>query len=505
MQILGARRMWRRWTVACIAVVGVATLALPGVASADHWQFSTTYQLNESGGSSEVTCPTSTLCLTTGEETNGYNDVIWTNDPTKGASNWSYVKLEQLSQVENEPIDGVSCAPTGSGGAVYCVLADGYGNEWQTTSPDSTSASGWTEGQPGVATAYGQVGFQGASCWSSDCGLIDTNGDVLVTQGEGVLKSDSVFSGGPFSNGALGISCNIHPFCAATDGGPSLAWTSDPTSGGWQTSSPSGVSEVEQVSCPDMTLCVSLEVSNSDSPLVGVDTTPGGGTWTSTAVAGGANLASVTCLSATLCVLGGYGKVFTSTDPAGGASSWDESSVPISTGIFSIACPTSTECLFDSNGEIAIGTLEPGGSPGGGNPPPGGGSGPGTPGAGHLSTSGTAVTLQVSCSGTSGQSCVLMASLSAVVTSRGGKVVAVTASTKRKKTTKKLVKFGSVSLTVAAGKAETLKVSLNSAGKRLLAERHKLPAELVLSRTASGATKIFFSRSVTFKTKAKKK
>ena len=123
-------------------------------------------------------------------------------------------------------------------------------------------------------------------------------------------------------------------------------------------------------------------------------------------------------------------------------------------------------------------------------------SSPGNASVGHVTVSGTSASVPVSCSG--GSACTITLTLSAVETLRHGKVTAVAASAK---TVRKTVVVGSKKVTVAAGKSETVKLSLNGTGKRLLA-KHK-PLRTKLTVRASGKT--VASSTIAFKTKKKKR
>ena len=70
---------------------------------------------------------------------------------------------------------------------------------------------------------------------------------------------------------------------------------------------------------------------------------------------------------------------------------------------------------------------------------------------------------------------------------RNGQLIAVTAGHKSKtKTKKRTVVIGSSTVTLSAGQSETVKVSLNSAGKKLQAQHKKLTASLQI--TSAGQT-----------------
>jgi hypothetical protein len=95
----------------------------------------------------------------------------------------------------------------------------------------------------------------------------------------------------------------------------------------------------------------------------------------------------------------------------------------------------------------------------------------------------------VSCTGAAGSSCTVTLTLSVVQTLVGNKVVAVSASKHKPKRTKRTVVLGSTTVKIAAGKTNTVSVSLNGAGKRLLNSRHTLSVKLtVLQRFAAASS-----------------
>jgi hypothetical protein len=140
----------------------------------------------------------------------------------------------------------------------------------------------------------------------------------------------------------------------------------------------------------------------------------------------------------------------------------------------------------------------PGGSSGSPSPPSGGSSGrAGSATIKHVTVSSTGAMVLVSCSGAAGANCSLNLSLTVKETINGGKVIAITTTARPKK---KVVVLGTRTVTVGAGQTEVIKISLNTAGKRLLSQSHTLKVKLEI--TQSGKT--VFSTTITFKTKPKK-
>ncbi|HXD67193.1 MAG TPA: hypothetical protein VNV17_21380, partial [Solirubrobacteraceae bacterium] len=113
-------------------------------------------------------------------------------------------------------------------------------------------------------------------------------------------------------------------------------------------------------------------------------------------------------------------------------------------------------------------------------------------------TTPTTVTLTLSCQGLPSQRCTGTAKLTSHVTTQGSKLVAVAAKAKKKpkpKPPKKVTKvetIASASYSIPTGKSSTVKLSLNSTGKKLLTARYKVPATLTLTGTASANKRVTF-------------
>jgi hypothetical protein len=120
----------------------------------------------------------------------------------------------------------------------------------------------------------------------------------------------------------------------------------------------------------------------------------------------------------------------------------------------------------------------------------------GTPRVRQVSTRGSTAIVSVGCSGPTGSSCSFTLKLSVTETLQSGNVIAVTATASEK--TKRRAVLGSAAVTVAAGRTTKVKISLNNAGKQLLAARHKLNVTLAILR---GGTTLFHRRT-TFKARA---
>lgn len=121
---------------------------------------------------------------------------------------------------------------------------------------------------------------------------------------------------------------------------------------------------------------------------------------------------------------------------------------------------------------------------------------------GRFTVSGTTAAVTLTCHGASGQSCAVHLVLAVTETIKGGKVTEVVAlATKGAAAKRKTVSLGSSGVTLAAGQRRTVSVSLNGAGKALLAKRHTLHVGLTIGLPG----KLVLSRTVTFTQKKTKK
>jgi hypothetical protein len=111
--------------------------------------------------------------------------------------------------------------------------------------------------------------------------------------------------------------------------------------------------------------------------------------------------------------------------------------------------------------------------------------------------SGTSVAVMITCNGPANATCNDVVQLSIVETLKGGKLVAISPHVKTKK---KVVVLGSVSVTLTGGQTKTVTISLNGAGKSLLAKRHTLKVTLTIKQSGKTVT----TKTVTFKSKKKK-
>ncbi len=96
----------------------------------------------------------------------------------------------------------------------------------------------------------------------------------------------------------------------------------------------------------------------------------------------------------------------------------------------------------------------------------------------RIKASGSRISVTIGCTGGQGSRCTATLALTSTETIHAGKVVAVTAAKRPKRTT---LSLGRMPVTINAGSSEVVTLSLNGAGRRLLATRHQLPATLTIT------------------------
>ncbi len=110
----------------------------------------------------------------------------------------------------------------------------------------------------------------------------------------------------------------------------------------------------------------------------------------------------------------------------------------------------------------------------------GGTTGPSIAKTGRVTVTGTAAAVPTTCTGPI--ACKLTLSLSVIQTTRGGRIIALSA--RKAATVRKTVVVGRATATVAAGATRTVRVPLNLVGRRLLARRPFLRVKLAVTTTA---------------------
>ncbi len=345
-------------------------------------------------------CPSLGLCVL-GDDGSA---VVSATEPTKGASAWAVSDLE----VGSSSLTGVSCATVG-----LCVAVDGAGNVVTSTDP-AGGASAWSE-----AHVDGHE-LDSVSCPSAGlCVAVDSAGDVLTStdptggfhawnvvdvdttrrltsvscpsvslcvaidsEGDIVTSADPTGGVGAWSfvrlyPGLSGVSCPSEHLCALTAEGYII--TSTEPAAGANTWSMRYVGANRNISCPSVSLCVT--VNSALEPLVTWgDPTSGASPWAEAYVEGLNGLDVVSCAEGGLCVAtsegggnGSPGNVIVSADPTGGAQAWIESNVygvplkppnPIlplgGVEMPGVSCVAEGMCVVvDDHGNVMVGTPPP--------------------------------------------------------------------------------------------------------------------------------------------------
>ena len=116
--------------------------------------------------------------------------------------------------------------------------------------------------------------------------------------------------------------------------------------------------------------------------------------------------------------------------------------------------------------------------------------------ASHAKVSGTTALVRVSCAGAAGAHCNVSLRMSVTETFHGQKLIAVAARVRHK-----VLGVGSAAVTLSAGNVQTVRVSLNGQGRKLLASRHVLKVKLVVTEAlGNGQSATVSTQTVTFKT-----
>jgi hypothetical protein len=106
------------------------------------------------------------------------------------------------------------------------------------------------------------------------------------------------------------------------------------------------------------------------------------------------------------------------------------------------------------------------------------------------------VKLRLTCSAPAGQSCVVTDTLTSVETLSAGKPTAVAAGVRKRKRT---VVVASRTFTIAAGQTATVTLTLNRAGRSLLARFRKLPLKLTVFLREGAHAATVATRTLTIK------
>jgi hypothetical protein len=120
---------------------------------------------------------------------------------------------------------------------------------------------------------------------------------------------------------------------------------------------------------------------------------------------------------------------------------------------------------------------------------------PGKASVGHARVSGTTVSVPITCKGDT--SCTVSLKLTVTERFRGHKLIGVSA--RKAKVRHRTVVVGTATARIKAGRTQTVRISLNRAGRKLLAARHKLGVKLTVSQRIAGRSRTLSTQKVTFK------
>ena len=117
---------------------------------------------------------------------------------------------------------------------------------------------------------------------------------------------------------------------------------------------------------------------------------------------------------------------------------------------------------------------------------------------GRAKVSGNTASVRVTCTGAAGAQCNLSLGMTVTETFRGHKLLAVTARVRHK-----VLSVGSATAALTAGSAQTVRISLNGQGRKLLASRHLLKVKLVVTEAlGNGQSSTVSAQTVTFKARS---
>lgn len=268
-----------------------------------------------------IACPSTTLCVTTGNNGDKAFDIAASTAPTTGV--WSYA---ETGLNEEEPRDhGLMSCP-----AVTFCIAPAYQVE------DDSDFEGTL-----LDTSTNPAG--GTAAWTTSNDDIDGGTNGGRKPGDGDVAQ---------------ISCATTTFCAAVDdGGRVITSTTSPADPStWAKRSVDGSNVLTGIACPATTLCAAIDAAGN----VVTSVRPATGPWKVAKIDKAAGLVSISCASSTFCVaVDGVGHAFTATNPNGGASAWKESS-GIDPGLTAVTCPNAGLCVaVDNAGNAITGTAGP--------------------------------------------------------------------------------------------------------------------------------------------------
>ncbi len=342
-------------TTLCVAVdnFGAAVTSTNPAGGAGAW--TSPVSIDPSGaGTLSLACPSVSLCVA-----GGIGDVTVSTDPTGGSRAWRTFKLSQTYAISN-----VSCPST-----TLCVAIDESGHVLTSTDPTG-GASAWT-----AEPLDDPHEIDALSCPSEGlCVVGDNAGNVLVSTNPagGAATWSGPVDVDP-GHGLYALSCSSGSFCVAGDGSGNVATSTNPTGGAsaWAvTPALTGANALGPMSCASASLCVAFD----DAGRLLSSTTPGSPqpVWNVPATASlpDSSQFELSCPSSSLCVAAAshnkpagchpcgfpFETVITSTDPAEGPTAWRDSTPAgmdiLGPPVFGLSCASSRLCVAIQGGSV---------------------------------------------------------------------------------------------------------------------------------------------------------
>lgn len=300
----------------------------------------------EHGTSSDIACPTSSLCVSAFSE-----GVLASGEPTGGAAAWDHADL-------GERLSLLSCPSED-----FCAAVD-TGMDYTWTSEEPLGGAGaWSS----TDTTSLDHGARGLSCASSGfCAALSWVGDVATSEdpGGGASAWQLAVTGG-FDGVFIGVSCPEAGFCAAADYNGNVYVSDEPFVASSWTGYTIAPRYLEEISCAGPDLCVVL--GEQKKVFVSTDPLGGAGTWVESTLPEWA--ADVACPSASFCAAVAGDEVLISTEPAV-PGSWTVTDLELGDEYLGpnrlehVSCPTPSFCAVAGTEGRVLASADPDGGAG---------------------------------------------------------------------------------------------------------------------------------------------
>ena len=420
-----------------------------------------------------VSCASVTLCVAVDSAGN----VLTSIEPTKPGT-WTPANVDQNPHSGNfdNVIWGVSCASES-----LCVAVDSAGNVLTSTDPASKPAV-WT-----VRSVEGNSIYSVSCASMSLCVAVDAAGNILTSTDPGAESPTWTISPHVDTHPLNAVSCVAPATCVAVDAAGDVVTSTAAAAGAgaWTVTSVDGPRQLYGVSCASLSLCVAVD--NEGSVLVGSPAPP---QKLSVAVGGaGSGVVTASALEQTTIDCTSFCEP---TYPNGTVVTL--TAAPTTGSVFAVwtgACRGTGSCTvtLSESREVGATFAVKSSSPGtGASGSSGSGSAtqvnPTVAGAiGNLPGEGIAIPMR--CWARSGDCLTVRLQLVVVEQLRHHRIVAESAKHKSGLTHRTVV-VGSTTVTLAAGRSETVDVRLGATGKKLLAHFRALSALFEIVSKQSG-------------------